>query len=541
MSVNKNLIFTAIIGLLPVIAFSQNQEQIQDLSFGGSGTEWVHDMVLDDDGYTFIFGSSNSTQNSGNKTASLYGAAMNADLWLIKLDQSGSLLWDKSYGGTGFETPVTLIDGNECLYLVSFSSSDVSGNRTASQKSTINSVDIWVVKVDLSGNIIWDKSFGGNDGESALDAVMTSDGNIVLAGSSNSSNSGDVSSENIYSTTDPWLLKIDTMGNILWQKRYPTINQAQINTIIEDDEGQLIMAISTDTPNDALKQVDIHGDYDIWLLKMDDSGELLSQNSYGGISTESDPVLLFYAGKYYLACSSGSASASGNKGMDNVGVIDIWFLQLNKDLSISREIILGGENIELVNRGLGIYAYGNNDIVVTTSTTSSTNTASWGNTTHYGDADFLIVVMDTTLRISYSVQTGGNDFDESTVTVVNQKGELLLGGTSASPPSGTKKAPLYGALDFWLAWLDTPVFTEEYHQPENSVVLYPNPAVHALHFESGSDYKNYTLFSITGEQLQSGRVTEGQNRIEVADLPSGMYIIRLEGEGVSFTKKWVKG
>ena len=540
MSINKQIILIAIIGLLPVIAFSQNLEQINDMSFGGNTDDGIHSILTLDDGSFFIYGSTQSNPQTGNKTAPKYGTGTNSDLWLIKLDAAANKLWDKSYGGSEWEVATTsLVRSGEHLYLISVSTSDISGNRTAPQKSSNNNSDIWVIKVDLEGNIIWDKSYGGNEAETIDNAVATGDGGILMVGGTRSSNSGDITTDNVHGNEDPWVFKIDTTGTILWQKRFPTINTARFSAVAMDDDGNFVVASSTNTPNDSLKNVDQYGDWDIWALKLNSSGDIISQKAFGGQSSEDFPTLLFHSGRYYLACGT-VGEASGNKTVGNVGVIDTWILQLDKDLAIVRQAIVGGEGVDAPDYRTTLSAE-NGFITIPVATNSPSGTGNWGSTTHHGDFDFLLVRLDTTLEIKTGVQTGGIGSDRANSVGIDQDGKTVLAGSSSSPPSGSKNAQLYGTSAGWLVWLDTPVFTEEYHQPENSVVLYPNPAVHALHFESGSDYKNYTLFSITGEQLQSGRVTEGQNRIEVADLPSGMYIIRLEGEGVSFTKKWVKG
>jgi hypothetical protein len=139
-----------------VLKLNMDLTVVWDTTFGGNNTNDAFDIIETKDGNLLIAGSSSSPP-SGTKTAENFGLR---DYWLIKMDDDGNILWDKTYGGSSTDVCQNVIEmENGDLILTGWSNSPISGNKTS---DTNGSTDYWIVKTDANGDIIWDHSFGGN-------------------------------------------------------------------------------------------------------------------------------------------------------------------------------------------------------------------------------------------------------------------------------------------------------------------------------------------------------------------------------------------
>jgi len=249
---------------------------------GGDQYEKAVDVTKSADGSIYILAKTNSN-NTGNVT----NYKGEDDIWVIKLNNSGVLQWQKTLGGSSSEYPVgiRITNDNNLLILSSTLSNDgdVTGNHGSS--------DIWLVKLNTSGNIIWQKSFGGTNGDGADEMIEETDGSIVFLGASKSNNGNLTGNKG---ESDIWVVKLTIDGNIQWQKNYggsrgedPLKLQKKLN-----NTGYYILGYTL-SPNDG----DVLGYHisppsadtlisDAWLLDLDASGNLVSQRCFGGTNRD---------------------------------------------------------------------------------------------------------------------------------------------------------------------------------------------------------------------------------------------------------------
>jgi len=188
-------------------------------TFGGSEKDFASQVKPTSDGGCVLGGYSYSSP-SGTKTSAAYGLG---DYWVVKLDVSGNKQWDRSFGGTNFDGIHALqqtSDGGYILGGISFS--DASGNKNSAH---YGSGDYWVVRLDASGNKLWDNSFGGTSNEVLRSLQQTSDGGYILGGSSYSNKSAEKTENNrgtkSYATTDYWIVKLSCNAS---QNFYPDLD-----------------------------------------------------------------------------------------------------------------------------------------------------------------------------------------------------------------------------------------------------------------------------------------------------------------------------
>ena len=177
---------------------------------GGSKNERPSDILINPDGTSIAVGYSNS--NDGDVTGH-HGTAATNDAWVVKLDTSGNILWQRSYGGSAEDYFTTIIATTDDAYLcVGYTESndgDVSGNHGAG--------DVWVVKINAAGTILWSRCYGGSKYDGASDAILN-DGYYGIIGTSSSFDGDVLSGVNGRIDSDAWVFKINNSGDIQWEK-----------------------------------------------------------------------------------------------------------------------------------------------------------------------------------------------------------------------------------------------------------------------------------------------------------------------------------
>ncbi len=306
-----------------IIKTNDKGDLLWDKTFGGSEDDRPYSVKVMPSGEIFVLGFSNSPI-SGNKTAPNHGGN---DFWLIKLDPNGNKLWDKTYGGAGDErlyygALALTNDGN----LIIGGSSD-SGVSAMKSKPNYGGMDFWVIKIDPNGQILWENSFGGLEEEQAQDIIPTHDGGFLVGGGTRSDASGSKNSD-FQGLIDFWLVRLDADGNLMWEKSYGGSGLEVITGLAENVAGNILIGGLSDSPIEGTKTAPNIGDYDYWLMFLDQNGNEIWQETYGGTGKDALTVLLKTAdGGYFVGGDSGSGTG-GYKTTSNYGFNDFWFFKL---------------------------------------------------------------------------------------------------------------------------------------------------------------------------------------------------------------------
>ena len=175
---------------------------------GGDYTEETVRIQQTTDG-GFIVLSTSQSLISGNVTGTNHG---DRDCWIVKLDASGNISWNKLLGGSALDVAISIQQTADGGYIVAgYSNSNLSGDVTSNNHGID---DCWIMKLDASGNILWNKLFGGNSSDNAYSIQQTTDGGYIVAGSSMSSANGDVTAVN-HGYSDGWIIKLSELPIII--------------------------------------------------------------------------------------------------------------------------------------------------------------------------------------------------------------------------------------------------------------------------------------------------------------------------------------
>jgi len=271
-------------------------------SFGGSSFDEVNSITVDASGnvYTtgFFIGSVDFDPGAGEFSLTSAGSK---DIFIQKLDASGDFLWAKSFGnssdsfGSSGDFGVTVADISGNVYTTGRFQGTVDFDPGAEtfNLSSAGVNDIFVQKLDASGNFLWAKSFGSNSDDSGNTITVDASGNIFIAGNFQGTvdfDPGD-STANLTSVgnSDAFVQKLDASGNFLWAKSFGGSSFDMVQSITVDASGNIFttggfQGAADFDPGAATVTLNSAGSRDIFLQKLDDSGNFLWAKSFGGSS-----------------------------------------------------------------------------------------------------------------------------------------------------------------------------------------------------------------------------------------------------------------
>lgn len=190
------------------------------------------------------------------------------DIWILKFDSTGNILWSKSLGGTGYDEINDVCEDGHGGYLIACSTQSIDGMVSGNHSSSGFS-DIWIIRIDSSGNVLWEKCYGGTQEETAAGIIHLFNGHFMVIGSANSSDGDVIGLHNAASfNADVWILELDSSGNLVWNNCYGgSYSEDGLNIIQQSDSSLLFSATGSSNDGDMLGS-GFHGFFDAWIVKL---------------------------------------------------------------------------------------------------------------------------------------------------------------------------------------------------------------------------------------------------------------------------------
>ncbi len=250
------------------------------------------------------------TPDGGYIVAGYTGPVTNYDMWVLKLDSNGNIVWEYAYGAANQEFAEWVERTSDGGYIL--------GGRTLSILAS--APDFWALKLDSNGAVLWDRTYSLAQ-DRRIEAIhQTSDNGYILAGSTSSG----------FGPSVAWVIKTDADGNIVWQRTYDPGFGADVEDIrVTSDGGYVLIAEASQT---------LGGPQDFWVLKLQSDGAVEWERTYGGTGSEDAQVIRQTSdGGYILGGATSSFGAGGN---------DVWIVKLNQNGEIVWERTYGGAGDE---------------------------------------------------------------------------------------------------------------------------------------------------------------------------------------------------
>lgn len=503
--------------------------------FGGSQRDAGYSMQQTPDGGYFITGWSNSDDID---FADHHGSVLKLDGIVIKLDSTGAVQWKRSLGGTDNDLCPSMALAHDG-YLVAGGSSSNDGDIKGDHHGAVGVSDCWIIKLDTNGNTVWSKSYGGTQEDDILRIVSAGDGGYVFAARS-LSNDGDVTGHHGDSTTaDFWVVKIDSLGKILWERSLGgTDFDAPFALTRTDDSAYVLAGDANSNDGDVSGN---HGGSDIWVVKVNDTGRIVWENSFGSpFNEDMNSVTMASDGGYIVG---GSAYGTGGDITLHHGhndEYDIWVFKLSRAGELLWQKTLGGTGRDYEQ---DVHATPDNGCLVAGYSTSNDIDVSG----HHGDTttyDAWVVKLDSSGTLQWQRSVGGTQLDGASGIIPTRDGGCAFAGNTASSDGDLANGSRgnLGGGDCWIVKFAPPgSSTDVASAPliERGFELFPNPASSNVQLDlRGLIIGEHATAEVTdalGRTRMRIALTPGATStnipLDLSQLAPGAYIIRINNAG----------
>lgn len=480
MRIKKHLIYI-------LLTFTTSSIFSQQYFYGGANDDFGRDVEFSPD---------NSLVSTGF-THSM-GAGV-ADYYLAKTDLNGNMLWQKTFGGTQNEFARDIvITADMGIALVGYSESFGAGTE-----------NIYLVRTDVNGNTLWTQTYGGANQNQGLALDLNSDGGFIIAGYTNNMGAG---------SDDVYLIRTDSLGNMLWQKTYGGTNVDRAYAVKQTTSGGFILAGYTSS---------FSASYEFYLINTDANGDTLWTKRFGGISNDRSYAVQQTSDGGFIALGYTLSFGSGQS--------DVYIIKTDASGNIQWTKVYGGSTFDY---GYAINQLPDNGYIIA----GETESYGFGG----GKPDMYIMRLDPVGDTLWTKTYGGPDWDYG-------RAICSIPGNNFAAIGAAENLSL-GMSDIYLITIDSvgnPIngfttATNNEIRSEKTFSLFPNPATGRVNINLNSPSTNSAqiiIFNAMGQLVyfQEHKVEVGSTvvQLNITQFTPGFYTVQVKQNNLLQSQKLI--
>lgn len=533
----KKVFFTALLFAIYILhpAFCHSQTWQWAKNAAGNNDDGAFSVTADASGNAYVagyFGS--STITFGSTTLNNVGAD---DVFVVKYDANGNALWAKSAGGiySDYATSVSTDASGNVLVAGWFASNSITFGSTTLVNAGI-APDIFIAKYDSNGNVLWAKSAGGTFSDQATSVSTDTSGNVLVTGYFFSPSIAFGSDTlNNPSGPDMFVVKYDANGNVLWAK---SANGGEAHAVTTDASCNIYVAgwfvadsfiVGSDTLNYA-------GTDDMFIVKYNTNGNALWAKSAGSTSYDhAHSLSADTIGNIYVTGVFQSDSiVFGSDTLFNPDIsgntADIFIVKYNSNGNVLWAKSAGGNDFD---EAYSVTAEVSGNIYVAGWFASSAIVFGSDTLINGGSRNIFIVKYDGSGNCVWAKNEGGGTNDIANSVITDASGNIYVTGYfgSSSITFGSTTLNNAGFFDMFIAKLSSITGITEANS-ENGMEIYPNPT-HNLatfqfnHTKSNNGINLFYLYNVLGRKIREEKFNSSEFIFDRGNLSDGIYFYKI--------------
>lgn len=531
--------------LLPTFSVAQSSNYLWATSAGGTSSDIGNSITSDANGNVLVtgnfaspiitFGSTTLTNTGGN------------DIFIVKYDSSGNVLWATSAGGTGADESKSIaVDANgNVLVIGHFTSLTITVGATT-LTNTNGSTDIFIVKYDSSGNVLWATSAGGIFVDWGTSISADAGGNVLVTGffSSPTIIFGSDTLTNVFGS-DVFIVKYNPSGSVLWAIGAGGSTYSDEGRSIATDANGNVLVTGSYASNPitfGTTTLANTGAGDIFIVKYDSIGNVLWAKSAGGTSNDwgtdiatdaAGNVLItgwFTSDTLIFGTTIFTNPVPGSRGIFNVKYDSIGNVLWAKGADGSAYVSGSSIATDAVGNVLVTGDFNSPNVIFGTITLTNAS---------FINSDIFIVKYDPSGNVLWANSAGGTTHDYGYSIATDANGNVMVTGIFNSPSitfgttTLTNAGPSISYSDVFIVKLGAGATGLAENSLENGLSIFPNPFSTQVTLRTDNYFNNATLLvdNIFGQTVKQIKNVSGQKiTLQMNNLPSGLYFVRLTEE-----------
>lgn len=544
---------------------AQNYEWVKTI--GGLGYDTGEDIILDSNGNIYTIGRYSETADFDSGSG-VYNMTSNGitDIFVKKTDGSGNLIWSKSIGGLDEDIAYNIVlDNSNNIYIsgIFYGTVDFDPGTGISNYTAVAFSDSFILKLDNNGNFLWVKTFGSTGYDYAFSIDLDNLGNIYCVGQFQYTVDFDPSAA-IYNLTsngssDIFILKIDASGNFLWAKKIGNnTNWEQAYSIYIDNNNNIystgvFLGTVDFNPGSGVFNLVSVGDRDVFVQKLDSSGNFLWAKSFGGAlddfsqSIKGDNLGNIFTVGYFQETIDFDPNA-GITNLSSNGSFDAFIHKMDSNgnflwaRTYGSNFFDGAANLFLDNLGNSYLTGGFNGTIDFDNGIGTAELSSLGNN------DIFILKLDSDGNFVLAKSFGNTGFDNGISVYTDNSENIYITGNFSldvnfNPVIGNEIRNSVGDADIFILKLNqNSLSIDNLNDNNNSYIIYPNPTSGLVKIKVNDNENDIfiTLSDITGKTIFSKHFDIFNSTELNIDGDNGIYFLNIKTPNSQSTIKLIK-